>query len=80
MNDVGPVYPGDPLLVDGTVEYAGQALFAVAAESMEQARRAARLAEVEYREREAILTIEDALAKQSFVCRRTKCAAASPSR
>jgi xanthine dehydrogenase large subunit len=66
-NDVGPVYPGDPLLADGTVEYIGQALFAVAAESVEQARRAARLAEIEYRELEAVLTIDDALAQQSFV-------------
>jgi len=26
INDVGPVYPGDPLLADGLIEYAGQAL------------------------------------------------------
>ena len=67
INDVGPVYPGDPLFADEVVEYAGQALFAVAATTVEQARRAARLAEVEYRELEAILTVDDALAKQSFV-------------
>ncbi len=67
VNDVGPVFPGDPLLADGAVEYAGQALFAVAAETVEQARRAARLAEVEYRERAAVLSIEDALARRSFV-------------
>ncbi|HEX6111266.1 MAG TPA: xanthine dehydrogenase molybdopterin binding subunit [Geminicoccaceae bacterium] len=66
-NDVGPVYPGDPLFADGVVEYAGQALFAVAANTVEQARRAARLAEVEYRELEAILTIEAALAKEATV-------------
>ena len=66
-NDIGPVFPGDPLFADGTVEYAGQALFAVAATTVEQARRAARLAEVEYRELEAILTIEDALAKEATV-------------
>jgi xanthine dehydrogenase large subunit len=67
LNDVGPVYPGDPLLADGTVEYAGQALFAVAADTVEHARRAARLAEVEYRELEPTLTVDDALAQQSFV-------------
>jgi xanthine dehydrogenase large subunit len=67
VNDVGPVYPGDPLLADGTVEYAGQALFAVAADTVEHARRAARLAEVEYRELEPTLTVDDALAQQSFV-------------
>jgi xanthine dehydrogenase large subunit len=67
VNDVGPVYPGDPLLADRMVEYAGQALFAVAADTVEQARRAARLAEVEYRELEPTLTVDDALAQQSFV-------------
>jgi xanthine dehydrogenase large subunit len=66
-NDIGPVYPGDPLFADGVVEYAGQALFAVAATTVEQARRAARLAEIEYREREAILTVEAALAKEATV-------------
>src|SRR5918995_1457792 len=66
-NDVGPVFPGDPLFADGVVEYAGQALFAVAATTVEQARRAVRVAEVEYCELEAILTIEDALAKEATV-------------
>ncbi|HEX6112067.1 MAG TPA: hypothetical protein VFZ10_07150, partial [Geminicoccaceae bacterium] len=33
-NDVGPVYPGDPLFADGVVEYAGQALFAIAANTV----------------------------------------------
>jgi xanthine dehydrogenase large subunit len=66
-NDIGPVFPGDPLFADGVVEYAGQALFAVAATTVEQARRAARLAEVEYREREPILTVEDALAQRATV-------------
>ena len=42
-------------------------LFAVAATTVEQARRAARLAAVEYRELEAVLTVEDALAKEATV-------------
>jgi xanthine dehydrogenase large subunit len=67
VNDIGPVFPGDPLFADGTVEYAGQALFAVAAATVEQARRAARMAKLEYRELDAILTIEDALAKEATV-------------
>jgi xanthine dehydrogenase large subunit len=66
-NDIGPVFPGDPLFADGIVEYAGQAVFAVAAATVEQARRAARLARIEYRERGAILTIEQALAKEATV-------------
>jgi xanthine dehydrogenase large subunit len=66
-NDIGPVFAGDPLFVDRVVEYAGQAIFAVAAVTIEQARRAARLAEIEYRELEAILTLEDALAAEATV-------------
>jgi xanthine dehydrogenase large subunit len=66
-NDIGPVYPGDPLFAESVVEYAGQALFAVAAATVEQARRAARLAEVEYRELDPILTIEHALAEEATV-------------
>ncbi|MGH6905919.1 MAG: molybdopterin cofactor-binding domain-containing protein, partial [Geminicoccaceae bacterium] len=66
-NDIGPVFPGDPLFAEGVVEYAGQALFAVAATTVEQARRAARRAAVDYRELEPILTVEDALAKEATV-------------
>jgi xanthine dehydrogenase large subunit len=66
-NDIGPVFPGDPLFAESVVEYAGQALFAVAASTVEQARRAALLAEVEYRELEPVLSVEAALAKKTWV-------------
>ena len=39
-NDVGPVYDGDPIFPKRKVEYYGQPLFAVAAESTELARKA----------------------------------------
>ncbi|MCK0743608.1 xanthine dehydrogenase molybdopterin binding subunit [Chromohalobacter nigrandesensis] len=45
--DVGPVFPGDPLLADAEVRYVGQPLFAVAATDFKAARRAVTLAEVE---------------------------------
>ena len=45
--DVGPVFPGDPLLADAEVRYAGQPLFAVAATDFTSARRAVALAEIE---------------------------------
>ena len=67
VNDIGPVFPGDPLFAEGVVAYAGQALFAVAAATVEQARRAARLAAVDYHELEAVLTVQDALARRTFV-------------
>jgi len=66
-NDVGAVLPGDPVFADGLVEYAGQSLFAVAAETPEAARRAAHLATVEYEDLPAILTVDDALRAGSFV-------------
>ncbi|MEM1110460.1 MAG: xanthine dehydrogenase molybdopterin binding subunit [Pseudomonadota bacterium] len=65
--DIGPVFPGDPLLAEGDVSFHGQVLFAVAATSYAAARRAARLATVAYAELPADLTIEAGLANDSFV-------------
>ena len=65
--DIGPVFPGDPVLAVGKVEFVGQPIFAVAATSYELARKAVKLAKIEYQELEAVLTVKDALAKQSFV-------------
>ncbi len=65
--DIGAVFPGDPVLAIGKVEYVGQPLFAVAATSYDLARKAVKLAKIEYQELEAILTVKDALAKQHFV-------------
>jgi xanthine dehydrogenase large subunit len=47
-NQCGPIIKDDPILADGVVEYVGQPLFAVVARSHELARRAARLAKVDY--------------------------------
>jgi xanthine dehydrogenase large subunit len=66
-NDIGPVHPGDPVFADGVVKYWGQSLFAVAAETVELARKAAQLAVVEYEDLPAILTVEEALERRSFV-------------
>ena len=52
----------EPIFADGLVQHAGQSLFAVAATSMEAARRAARLAKVEYEELPAVLDVRTALA------------------
>lgn len=65
--DIGPVFPGDPVLAIGKVEFIGQPLFAVAATSHELARRAVKLAKIEYEELPAVLTVKDALAQKSFV-------------
>lgn len=61
-NDVSPTHRHDePLLATDLVEYAGQPLFAVAARTRDQARRAARLAMVEYEDLPAVLDAEAAL-------------------
>lgn len=65
--DIGPILPGDPLLADGVVEYVGQAILAVAAKDLVTARKAAMAAIVEYEDLPAVLTVEEALAKQHFV-------------
>jgi xanthine dehydrogenase large subunit len=66
-NNCGPIVADEKILTDEVVEYAGQAIFAVAAESVEEARKATRLAAIEYEEREPILDPMDAVEKQSFV-------------
>ena len=66
-NNIGPVFPDEPLFAAELVEFRGQPVFAVAATSMELARRAARLAHVQYEPLEPVITIEQALAKQQFV-------------
>ena len=65
--DIGPVFPGDPVLALGKVEYIGQPIFAVAATSYDLARKAVKLAKIAYQELDAVLSVKDALAKQSFV-------------
>ena len=66
-NDYGTVFAGDPIFAASVVEFAGQSMFAVAAGTVTEARRAARLAVVGYAEMEPVLDVEQALATESFV-------------
>ncbi|MGQ0383764.1 MAG: xanthine dehydrogenase molybdopterin binding subunit [Gammaproteobacteria bacterium] len=66
-NNHGPVVHDDPIFATDTVEYAGQSLFAVLAVTVNAARRAARLARVEYGELEPVLDARTALERRSFV-------------
>lgn len=66
-NDCGPTIDDEPILAFDIVQCVGQALFSVAAETVEQARRAVRLAVVEYEDLEPVLTVQQAMARQSFV-------------
>jgi xanthine dehydrogenase large subunit len=66
-NDVGPVFDGDPIFPKTKVEYYGQPLFAVAATSMEFARKAVLKAKIFYQELKPVITIKDALKKKSLL-------------
>jgi len=57
----------EPVLASTHVVCVGQPLFAVAAQSLEQARMAVDLATVEYDPRTPVLTVEQALKEDSFV-------------
>ena len=67
INDVGPIQRDDPILAADVVQFAGQPVFAVAADSVNAARRAAKLADIEISPLPRILTIDEALAAQSYV-------------
>ncbi len=60
-NDVSPSAHDEPLLSDGTVHYVGQPIFLVIATSHLAARKAARKALIDYAEKPALLTIDQAL-------------------
>jgi xanthine dehydrogenase large subunit len=66
-NNCGPVIADDPVFAPDLVQYAGQAVFAVAAETVDQARKAARLAVIEYEELAPILDPRAAVEAGSFV-------------
>jgi xanthine dehydrogenase large subunit len=66
-NDVSPVAGDDPMFADGRVAFHGQVVFAVVAESREQARRAARLARIEIAAETPLVTVDDALGAGSRI-------------
>ncbi|MRV74097.1 xanthine dehydrogenase molybdopterin binding subunit [Duganella sp. FT92W] len=66
-NDCGPIIHDDPILADGLVQYVGQPMFIVVADSHDNARRAARKAVVDYEELPALLTPQQARDANSFV-------------
>lgn len=67
VNDCGPIIHDDPILADGLVQFHGQPVFVVLAETHEAARRAARLAKIEYEPLPAILTTAEAVEAESWV-------------
>ncbi|MFT4246683.1 MAG: xanthine dehydrogenase molybdopterin binding subunit [Pseudomonas sp.] len=66
-NNIAPVAHDDPLLADGEVTFHGQPLFLVAAETHALARRAARMAKIDYEPLPANLTIAQARAAGELI-------------
>ena len=65
--DIGPVFPGDPLFVQDSISFYGQALFAVAARSHQLARKAVLAADVNYDTKEPALDLHSAIKDQRYV-------------
>ena len=66
-NDVAPIRSEEPALAADVVEYEGQPVEAIAAATLDQARAAAKLVAIDYEPLPAVLTIEEAVARESYV-------------
>ena len=66
-NDCSPTIGDDPIFAQDQVEFAGQFVFAVAAESELAARAACSLAKIRYEKTDPILSIDKALDLKQFV-------------
>jgi xanthine dehydrogenase large subunit len=66
-NDIAPILSCEPALAPGVVEYIGQPVAAVAADTLDAARAAVKLVNIEYEPLPSILRLEDAIANESFV-------------
>ena len=64
---IGPIIHDEPLLAQNTVHYLGQPIGLVVGESREACRAAAQTIQIEYESLPPLLTIEDAIAGESFL-------------
>ncbi len=67
VNHFGPIFADEPFLVEDQVQYLCQPVVVIAAESRAVARRARRLVRFVCEETKPLLTIEEALAANSFL-------------
>jgi xanthine dehydrogenase large subunit len=66
-NDIGPVVKDEEVLVEKVAQYVAQPIVLIAAETREALFQAKKLVKITMRELPAIFTIEEAIAKQSFL-------------
>jgi xanthine dehydrogenase large subunit len=67
VNHFGPIFSDEPFLVEDQVHYVGQPIVVLAAQTQAAARRAKGLVRLQYRESPALLTIDQAIAADSFI-------------
>ena len=67
VNDCSPAKGDDPVLAPGRIDFHGQVVFAVVAETRDQARRAARSAVIEVEPEPPAVTVEDAIAADTDI-------------
>ena len=67
INDVGPIFKGDKIFTSKNIEYYGQPIFAVIANTNNLAKKAALKVKIELKISKPIVSIEEALKKKSFV-------------
>jgi xanthine dehydrogenase large subunit len=66
-NDIAPIRSNEPALAADVAEYEGQPVAAIAAATLDAARAAAKLVEIDYEPLPCVLSVEEAMAHDSFV-------------
>ncbi len=66
-NHFGPIISDEPFLVEEEISYLGQPIVVIGAESAAAAQQARQLVQIDYEERVAVLTIDEALQAESFI-------------
>jgi xanthine dehydrogenase large subunit len=66
-NDIAPIRSDEPALAADVAVYEGQPVAAIAAATLDQARAAAKLVAIEYEPLPAVLSVEEAIAQESYV-------------
>ncbi len=77
-NDVSPFAGDDPMFAESLVQYYGQSIFAVAAETVDKARAAARLAIIEYEDLPLLYQSTRQWTRRPILRRPTRCKGATP--
>jgi xanthine dehydrogenase large subunit len=68
VNDAGPIGPNEPLFPESVVEFAGQPVAAIIAETLDAAGAAAKAVKLDIAPLEPILSVEEAMARNSLLC------------